>query len=442
MATASSTTDEMLDDVAGARRLLRMMLLIRRFEERTEEQYTRARIGGYCHLAIGEEAANVGAIDASVEGDYLFASYRDHGAALAVGSDPAAVMAELFGKAPASPAATAARCTCSTSSATSSAAGASSAASCRSPSAPRWRSTTQSAERGALSSSATARPTSARSTRRSTWRRSGICRSSSRSSTTCYGMGTSVERRLGRAGAVASARRPTACTASASTATTCWPCARRAEPPAATARARSARPRCWRRLTYRFRGHSVADAGKVYRSEDEVDGGARARSDPALRDPLAAAGRARRRGGQGACAREVNERGRRGDPRGGRRHPAPDPAGALRQRLRRRRDWREQFAPHARRRPVRRAGGDALVADVTYREALRRALDEELDARRARLPDGRGDRALRGLLQGHRRASGRSTARSACARRRSPRRASSAPASARRCSACGPSSRS
>ena len=41
-----------------------MMLLIRRFEERTEEQYTRARIGGYCHLAIGEEAANVGAIDA------------------------------------------------------------------------------------------------------------------------------------------------------------------------------------------------------------------------------------------------------------------------------------------------------------------------------------------------------------------------------------------
>ena len=98
MATASSTTDEMLDDVAGARRLLRLMLLIRRFEERTEEQYTRARIGGYCHLAIGEEAANVGAIDALGEGDYLFASYRDHGAALAVGSDPAAVMAELFGK--------------------------------------------------------------------------------------------------------------------------------------------------------------------------------------------------------------------------------------------------------------------------------------------------------------------------------------------------------
>ena len=46
--------------------LLRQMLLIRRFEERAEEQYTRARIGGYCHLAIGEEAANVGSIDPMV----------------------------------------------------------------------------------------------------------------------------------------------------------------------------------------------------------------------------------------------------------------------------------------------------------------------------------------------------------------------------------------
>ena len=75
------------------------MLLIRRFEERTEEQYTRARIGGYCHLAIGEEAANVGAIDPMTDDDYLFTSYRAHGAALAVGSEPHRVMAELFGKA-------------------------------------------------------------------------------------------------------------------------------------------------------------------------------------------------------------------------------------------------------------------------------------------------------------------------------------------------------
>src|SRR4051794_41716845 len=82
-----------------AERLLRKMLLIRRFEERTEEQYPRARIGGYCHLAIGEEAANVGAIEPLGDNDYLFTSYRDHGAALAVGSEPAGVMAELFGKA-------------------------------------------------------------------------------------------------------------------------------------------------------------------------------------------------------------------------------------------------------------------------------------------------------------------------------------------------------
>src|SRR3982750_3041003 len=81
-----------------AERLFRQMALIRRFEERTEEQYTRARIGGYCHLAIGEEGASGGAIDAMVEGDALFASYRDHATALAVGSSAAAVMAELFGK--------------------------------------------------------------------------------------------------------------------------------------------------------------------------------------------------------------------------------------------------------------------------------------------------------------------------------------------------------
>jgi pyruvate dehydrogenase E1 component alpha subunit len=98
VAKAVEEGQRVLEDADAARRLLRLMALIRRFEERTEEQYTRARIGGYCHLAIGEEAATVGSIDALEEGDYLFASYRDHGTALAVGSDPAAVMAELFGK--------------------------------------------------------------------------------------------------------------------------------------------------------------------------------------------------------------------------------------------------------------------------------------------------------------------------------------------------------
>src|SRR4249920_46263 len=98
MAKAAETQDAVLDDREHALRLFRQMALIRRFEERTEEQYTRARIGGYCHLAIGEEASSVGSIDALIEGDALYASYRDHGTALAVGSPAASVMAELFGK--------------------------------------------------------------------------------------------------------------------------------------------------------------------------------------------------------------------------------------------------------------------------------------------------------------------------------------------------------
>ena len=98
MARAEERTTALDIEPADARRLYRVMALIRRFEERTEEQYTRARIGGYCHLAIGEEAAHAGAIDPLREDDYLFASYRDHGTALAVGSPTAAVMAELFGK--------------------------------------------------------------------------------------------------------------------------------------------------------------------------------------------------------------------------------------------------------------------------------------------------------------------------------------------------------
>src|SRR4051812_50097178 len=98
MAKAVVKPDDVLQDNELALRLLRMMLLIRRFEERTEEQYTRARIGGYCHLAIGEEAANVGSIVCLEPADYLFASYRDHAAALAVGSSPAAGVAGPFGE--------------------------------------------------------------------------------------------------------------------------------------------------------------------------------------------------------------------------------------------------------------------------------------------------------------------------------------------------------
>ena len=86
MAIEPKADQGLLATAERARDALRMMMLIRRFEERAEEQYTRARIGGYCHLAIGEEAANVGPIAALREGDVVFASYRDHGTALAVGS--------------------------------------------------------------------------------------------------------------------------------------------------------------------------------------------------------------------------------------------------------------------------------------------------------------------------------------------------------------------
>jgi dihydrolipoamide dehydrogenase len=79
-------------------RLHREMQLIRRFEERAQEQYTKAKIGGYCHLNIGEEATVVGGITALKPSDYIFTSYREHGHAIARGIDPKAVMAELFGK--------------------------------------------------------------------------------------------------------------------------------------------------------------------------------------------------------------------------------------------------------------------------------------------------------------------------------------------------------
>lgn len=74
------------------------MLLIRRFEEAAAEMYTRARIGGYLHLNIGEEATVVGTIDSLGPQDYIVSNYREHGHAIARGVDPKNVMAELFGK--------------------------------------------------------------------------------------------------------------------------------------------------------------------------------------------------------------------------------------------------------------------------------------------------------------------------------------------------------
>jgi pyruvate dehydrogenase E1 component alpha subunit len=76
----------------------RQMVLIRAFELRAAEMYQRAKIGGYCHLNLGEEATVVGLMAALEPRDYLFTTYREHGYALARGLEPGPVMAELFGK--------------------------------------------------------------------------------------------------------------------------------------------------------------------------------------------------------------------------------------------------------------------------------------------------------------------------------------------------------
>lgn len=80
------------------RGIYEQMLLIREFELKASEMYARAKIGGYCHLNLGEEATVVGLMEALRDDDYLFATYRDHGYALARGMSPGAVMAELFGR--------------------------------------------------------------------------------------------------------------------------------------------------------------------------------------------------------------------------------------------------------------------------------------------------------------------------------------------------------
>jgi pyruvate dehydrogenase E1 component alpha subunit len=78
--------------------LYRQMLLIRRFEEKAAEAYSSGKIGGFCHLYIGQEAVAVGAISAIRKDDYVLASYREHGHAIAKGMSCDSIMAELFGK--------------------------------------------------------------------------------------------------------------------------------------------------------------------------------------------------------------------------------------------------------------------------------------------------------------------------------------------------------
>jgi pyruvate dehydrogenase E1 component alpha subunit len=99
MATATQPSSKGHAQADLHRRMLREMLLIRRFEEKAAEAYALGKIGGFCHLYIGQEAVAVGTSAALREDDYVIGSYREHGQALARGIAPGPVMAELFGKA-------------------------------------------------------------------------------------------------------------------------------------------------------------------------------------------------------------------------------------------------------------------------------------------------------------------------------------------------------
>jgi pyruvate dehydrogenase E1 component alpha subunit len=99
-----NATDEPDDRATGdperddARRMLRGMKLIRRFEERAQELYAAQEIRGFLHLYIGEEAVAVGVMSALESRDSVVATYREHGHALARGIAPESVMAELMGR--------------------------------------------------------------------------------------------------------------------------------------------------------------------------------------------------------------------------------------------------------------------------------------------------------------------------------------------------------
>jgi len=98
MSTEKSTIIEKIGK-KKALHLCEQMLLIRRFEEKAAQMYGLRKIGGFCHLYIGQEAVAAGSIGAlDLSKDYVITAYRDHGHALACGIDPNSVMAELYGK--------------------------------------------------------------------------------------------------------------------------------------------------------------------------------------------------------------------------------------------------------------------------------------------------------------------------------------------------------
>jgi pyruvate dehydrogenase E1 component alpha subunit len=98
MATRKKSDTKNAANPALDRELLHSMLVQRRFEEKVGEAYALGKIGGFCHLYIGQEAVSTGIINQLRPDDYVIGTYRDHGQALARGVTPRAVMAELFGR--------------------------------------------------------------------------------------------------------------------------------------------------------------------------------------------------------------------------------------------------------------------------------------------------------------------------------------------------------
>jgi len=99
MAAKKKTDSKGLPGDADQRRaLLHSMILQRRFEEKVGEAYALGKIGGFCHLYIGQEGVSTGVISMLRPDDYIITTYRDHGQALARGLTPRAIMAELFGR--------------------------------------------------------------------------------------------------------------------------------------------------------------------------------------------------------------------------------------------------------------------------------------------------------------------------------------------------------
>jgi pyruvate dehydrogenase E1 component alpha subunit len=98
VATPTVTNEENIFTKELLLQVYREMLLIRRFEERMAQLYQQGKIGGFCHLYIGQEAVAVAAQHAINKDDYMITSYRDHAHALVRGSDPMACAAELAGR--------------------------------------------------------------------------------------------------------------------------------------------------------------------------------------------------------------------------------------------------------------------------------------------------------------------------------------------------------